>query len=312
MNRSVSVARRLRHAPKTIRKVIASDSGEPAPYRRSQPADCPKLGRFIAIIEQILKDDQNAPPKQRHTAMQIHRRLAKEHGYGGKYDQVRRYVRKHRRQERETFVPLAHAPGQRLECDFGHIYVDYPDGRRQVSVLIATWSFSQALYLMKLPNERTESILAGLVGALNFYDCCPRELWWDNPKTVAWMIHRGRERSLNTNYAALASHYRFEPLFCMPAKGQEKADAERGVYALHPAARVQEAIESCRSHPNLTAEIVSARANALSEKRDGGWCRQRHVQACRPGHERQCKTGRDGNRPGFCGSRLTIQAGAQT
>src|ERR1043166_5508174 len=35
-----------------------------------------------------------------------------------------------RRDPRETFIPLAHDPGQRLECDFGHIHVDLPGGRR--------------------------------------------------------------------------------------------------------------------------------------------------------------------------------------
>jgi hypothetical protein len=33
-------------------------------------------------------------------------------------------------------------------------------------------------------------------------------------------------------YAALASHYRFAPMFCMPARGQEKGDVERTVFAL--------------------------------------------------------------------------------
>jgi hypothetical protein len=119
-----------------------------------------------------------------------------------------------------------------MECDFGHIHVDYPAGRKMVSVLVAVWSQSQAFFLIKLPHERTESVLAGIVAALAFFGCSPRELWWDNPKTVAWAILRGRERSLNPHFAALASHYRFEPLFCMPAKGQEKSDAERSVYAL--------------------------------------------------------------------------------
>jgi transposase len=227
-----SIAKRLRHAQKTIRKVIACPSGQPPGYRRSQPTECPKLGAVIPVIEQILKDDEQAPRKQRHTAMRLFQRLVKEHQYTGGYDQVRRYVAQIRHRERETFVPLEHRPGVRLECDFGHIHVDYPDGRRLVSVLVACWSFSQGLFLMKLPNERTESVLHGLVCALGFFDLAPRELWWDNPKTVAWAIHRGRQRLLNAHFAALASHYRFAPLFCMPAKGQEKPDAERSVYAL--------------------------------------------------------------------------------
>lgn len=230
-----ALAQRLGHAQKTIRKVVGSETGTPTPYRRSGPTAYPKLGPFIPFIEQVLQDDLTAPPKQRHTAMQIYRRLVGPEftaPYTGEYNAVRRYVQRQRQLRAETFVPLSYQPGVRLECDFGHIHVDYPSGRRMVSVLVAAWSFSQALFLLKLPNERTESVLAGITAALEFFGCCPRELWWDNPKTVAWAIHRGRERSLNAHFAALASHYRIEPLFCMPAKGQEKSDAERSVYAL--------------------------------------------------------------------------------
>ncbi len=229
-----SLAQRLHRAQKTVRKVIGSATGRPTPYTRAGPVIYPKLGKFIPFIEQVLKDDQTAPLKQRHTAMQIYRRLVGAEfaePYTGEYNAVRRYVQQCRLRETETFVPLTYQPGVRLECDFGHIHVDYPSGRKLVSVLVASWSFSQALFLIKLPNEKTESVLTGLVAALNFFGCCPKELWWDNPKTVAWAIHRGRDRSLNEHFAALASHYRIEPLFCMPAKGQEKSDAERSVYA---------------------------------------------------------------------------------
>jgi hypothetical protein len=59
----------------------------------------------------------------------------------------------------------------------------------------------------------------------------PDEVWWDNPKTVATLILQGRERRLHPRYAALASHYVFDPKFCMPARGQEKSDAEATVKA---------------------------------------------------------------------------------
>ena len=90
-----SLAQRLGRAQKTIRKVIASATGEPERYIREGPVFYPKLGKFIALIEQILKDDETAPVKQRHTAMQIYRRLVVLEGqevYTGGYDQVRRYV----------------------------------------------------------------------------------------------------------------------------------------------------------------------------------------------------------------------------
>lgn len=44
----------------------------------------------------------------------------------------------------------------------------------------------------------------------------------------------------NPHYEALASHCRFDPLFCLPCKGQEKSDVERTVYPiLHSTVRMQ-------------------------------------------------------------------------
>jgi transposase len=191
------------------------------------------LGRFKPVIDQILADDEQAPRKQRHTAMQVFRRLEGEpHHYGGGYDQVRRYISGHRQRHEVTFIPLSHDPGERLELDFGHIYADFPDGRRQVPVLIPTWSFSNYAFAIGLPTERIEAILAGMVAAFEFFGCVAMEGWWDNPKTVAIGILHGRERLMNAGYAALASHYNFEPLFCMPRAATEKPDVEHKVYDL--------------------------------------------------------------------------------
>jgi transposase len=184
------------------------------------------------VIDQILIEDDSAPRKQRHTSARIFARLRDEHGYAGKYDQVRRYVGKQRKRERETHLLLDHAPGGRVECDFGHIHVDYPQGRRLTPVLLAVSSYSHLPFAIALPDETTGSILHGLVCAFEFFDCVPAELWWDNPTTVAKSILRGRDRTLNPYYAALASHYRFAPMFCLPKKGQEKSDVERTVFAL--------------------------------------------------------------------------------
>jgi transposase len=190
------------------------------------------LGLFHAVIDAILAADEEAPPKQRHTAMQVFRRLRHEHGFSGGYDAVRRYIGKQRRQHRETFIPLAHDPGQRLEADFGHIHVDFPTGRQLVPVLIAAWAYSHYGFAWAAPSERTEAILAGLVEAFAFFGCVPHEVWWDNPTTVVAQIFTGRQRRPNAYYAALASHYTFEPLFCMPARGNEKPHAETRVRVL--------------------------------------------------------------------------------
>lgn len=224
------IARTFHHTRRKIRQILAGS--EPRRYTRAHDRPAPVLGPFHPVIDRILIDDEAAPPKQRHTAAQVFRRLRDEHNYAGGYAQVQRYLRRHRVRYQETFIPLGHLPGRRLEADFGHIHVDFPDGRRLVSFLVTTWAYSNAPFVMALPFERTEAILEGMVAAFDFFGCVPGEVWWDNPRTVASLILQGRERRLHPRYAALAAHYAFDPRFCMPARGNEKPDAESTVKAV--------------------------------------------------------------------------------
>jgi hypothetical protein len=70
------------------------------------------------------------------------------------------------------------------------------------------------------------------VAAFAFFGRVPREAWWDNPTTVVAQICKGRDRRPTERYAALASPYAFEALFCMPARGNEKPYAETRVRVL--------------------------------------------------------------------------------
>jgi len=226
------IARTFHHSRHKIRKILRGDEVEPRNYPRRTSQSAPKLGPFHDRILEILKQDEHAPPKQRHTAMRIFERLRDDETFLGGYDSVRRFVKKHRESKLETFIPLDHAAGQRVEADFGEISVDFPDGRRKVNVLILVWSYSNAPFAIALPTQRTEAILEGMTQAFEFFGCVPKEVWWDNPKTVATAILKGRERIINDRYAALASHFAFDPLYCMPRRGNEKPVVEIRVKTL--------------------------------------------------------------------------------
>jgi transposase len=224
------IARQFHHSRYKVRQVLRGEA-EPRPYAKRVCQAAPKLGPFQDRILEILKDDESQPKKQRHTAMRIFERLQGE-GYQGAYNSVCRFVKKHRQSKRDTFIPLDHDAGQRVEADFGEIQVDFPDGRRKVNVLILVWSYSNAPFAIALPTQRTEAILEGMTQAFEFFGCIPKEVWWDNPRTVAAAILKGRERKINQRYAALASHFAFEPLFCLPARGNEKPVVENRVKTL--------------------------------------------------------------------------------
>jgi hypothetical protein len=65
----------------TLNKILANP--EPSGYRRQTDRPKSKLGPFVGIVDAIIAEDRDAPPKQRHTARRIFERLRDEHGYVG-------------------------------------------------------------------------------------------------------------------------------------------------------------------------------------------------------------------------------------
>ena len=104
------IAQQLGHSSKTILKAL--EHSEP-PARRARSSPPPVFGPVQEVVDGILAADETAPRKQRHTAMQIYRRLVAEHGYAGSYDPIRRYLKSRRLDRRATFIPLDHRPGVR-------------------------------------------------------------------------------------------------------------------------------------------------------------------------------------------------------
>ena len=87
-------ARRFGISRRTVSKML--EHSVPPGYRREKPAKRPKLGPFLGIINQILKDDKGRPKKQRHTVKRIFERLRDEYGYEGGLTVVKDYVRERR------------------------------------------------------------------------------------------------------------------------------------------------------------------------------------------------------------------------
>jgi len=115
-----AVAREFGLSRETVRKMLAY--AVPPGYQRHQPIKRPKLGPWLGVIDAILANDKQRPPKQRHTAKRIFDRLRDEYGFTGGYTIVKDYVRGEQVRSREMFVPLTHAPGE-AQADFGEALV---------------------------------------------------------------------------------------------------------------------------------------------------------------------------------------------
>jgi transposase len=210
-------------ARKTIGKMCRFSA--PPGYQRSKPIERPTLGAFIGVIEAILAEDKQAPPKQRHTAKRIFERLKSEHGYGGGYTTVKDYVHEHKLAARETFVPLAHPPGH-AQVDFGEAIGVIGGMRQKMHVFYMDLPHSDAPFMKAYPAETTEAFLDGHVSAFAFFGCVPQSILYDNTKLAVAKICGDGMRERTRAFTALLSHYLFADRFGRPGKGNDKGKVE--------------------------------------------------------------------------------------
>ena len=187
----------------------------------------PVLGPHLATIDQILADDKEAPPKQRHTARRIFERLRDEHGYSGCYSQVQTAVKAAKASSKEAFVPLSHPPGH-AQFDFGEATVCIAGERTKAALGVITLPYSDTYFLSAYPRECTETFQAAHVAGFEFFGGVPIRTSYDNT-TIAVTKVMGTERVLTRAFLALESHYLFDHHFCRVGRGNEKGHVENHV-----------------------------------------------------------------------------------
>lgn len=207
----------------TLQKILAHS--EPPGYRQQKARRKTKLGAYVGRIEQILKEDQAMPRKQRHTAKRIWERL-REAGYTGGYTVVKEAVRELAQRHQEVFVPLVHRPGE-AQVDFGQAAVKVNGKLRKVAFFVMALPYSDASFVMAFERECTETFWEGHVQAFAFFGGVARRISYDNTKVaVGQIVGGGRERRLTHGFLQLQSHYLFDHHFCRVGRGNEKGVVE--------------------------------------------------------------------------------------
>jgi len=205
----------------TLKKIL--EHSEPPGYRQQKPRPQKKLGAFLERIQQILKEDQAMPRKQRHTAKRIWERL-REDGFTGGYTVVKDAVRELTQKNQEVFVPLVHRPGE-AQVDFGHALAKVNGQLRKVAFFVMALPYSDASFVMTFERECTETFWEGHVRAFEFFKGVPTRITYDNTKVAVSQI-LGKERRLTQGFLQLKSHYLFDHHFCRVARGNEKGVVE--------------------------------------------------------------------------------------
>lgn len=221
------IARHLTISRVTVRKAIRMK--EIPRYRLSCEKPAPVMGPLKGVIEQWLKEDEERPRKQRHTARRVYTRLVEEYQFPGSESSVRKCVQKLRGQVTEAFIPLEADAGKMGQVDWGTAMVRIGGVERTVHLFILRLRHSGVCFARAYFQEAMESFLDGHRKAFEWLGGVPRTLVYDNLKTAVVRILEGPKREETTLMSALRAHYLFESAFCRPGEGHEKGSVENGV-----------------------------------------------------------------------------------
>jgi transposase len=227
------IERRTGLSRNTIRKYLRAGMVEPSFKVPERPS---KLDPFAEKLSGWLRTEVAKSRKQRRTAKQMHTDLVVL-GYDGSYGRVAAFVRawKAERQReaqtsgRGTFVPLVFAAGEAFQFDWSEDWAMLGGRQTKLQVAHTKLSHSRAFAVRAYPLQTHEMLFDALTQAFRVLGGVPRRGIFDNMKTAVDRIGAGKIRQVNARFAAMASHYLFEPEFCNPASGWEKGQVEKNV-----------------------------------------------------------------------------------
>ncbi|BBD96610.1 MULTISPECIES: IS21 family transposase [Sphingobium] len=227
------IERRTGLSRNTIRKYLRADTVEPQFKVPERPS---KLDPYAEKLSGWLRIEAGKSRKQRRTAKQMHADLVVL-GYNGSYGRVAAFVRtwkadRQREQQtsgRGTFVPLVFAPGEAFQFDWSEDWALLGGKQTKLQVAHTKLSHSRAFTVRAYLLQTHEMLFDALTQAFRVLGGVPQRGIFDNMKTAVDRIGTGKARQVNARFAAMASHYLFEPEFCNPASGWEKGQVEKNV-----------------------------------------------------------------------------------
>ena len=225
------IERRTGITRKTIRHWLSMPESTEPHYQR-RPSDGCKIAPYIDYLTQALEMDARRPKRDRRTALRLFAEI-KTSGFTGDYSRVTEFIRRWRAEGGEArvkaYVPLRFELGEAFQFDWSEERLIVGGVWRKILAAHLKLCHSRAFILQAYPTQSHEMLFDAHTRAFAALGGIPRRGIYDNMKTAVDKVKRGKGRTINTRFAAMASHYLFTPDFCNVASGWEKGVVEKNV-----------------------------------------------------------------------------------
>jgi transposase len=156
--------------------------------------------------------------------------MVRDRGFPGSARQVRRYVATVRPAPRaEAYLRLDTLAGEQGQVDWGNFgKITVGHAQRSLSCFVLVLGYSRAVYARFALDQTLESFVRGHVEAFTALGGVPRNLLYDNLKSV--VLERVADHiRFHPRVLEMAGHYHFAPRPCAPYRGNEKGKVERTI-----------------------------------------------------------------------------------
>lgn len=212
------IAREVGVSRNTVRRYLRQPGAVRYGGRRA------RLGKLSAFEGYVRVRIGSAAPDR--LAASVLLRELRERGYVGGYTLLKDFVARLRPTlVLEPVVRFETAPGEQMQVDWATIR----RGAERLSVFVATLGWSRAAYVEFVADERLETLLAAHEHAFLAFGGVPREVLYDNMRTVVQERDRygqGKHR-FHPGFLDFAGHCGFRPRLCRPYRACTKGKVER-------------------------------------------------------------------------------------
>lgn len=189
--------------------------------------------RLKAILKEEARKDRlfGSGHKQKLTNKQIHQKLLDE-GYDISGITINIALADIRKRQREVFIRQEYELGDRLEYDFGEVFLDCGEGVKTYHMAVLSSPGGGFRWLYLYTNQKKAVFMDSHVRFFEMMGGCYREIVYDNMRNVVSKFIGNNEKELNEELVKMSIYYGFRVNVTNCFKGNEKGHVESSVKIL--------------------------------------------------------------------------------